>query len=91
MHGTEIGRNDTCRCGSGKKFKKCCINKPYQPSPELLADLALGQKRVKEAGEVWAKEEPPRKRMTIGLHAFAALAAGTMVDDRDWREMIDNR
>ena len=22
-----IGRNDKCFCGSGKKFKKCCINK----------------------------------------------------------------
>ena len=21
-----IGRNDPCLCGSGKKFKKCCIN-----------------------------------------------------------------
>ena len=21
-----IGRNDKCICGSGKKFKKCCIN-----------------------------------------------------------------
>lgn len=23
----EIGRNDPCFCGSGKKYKKCCINK----------------------------------------------------------------
>ena len=22
-----LGRNDPCSCGSGKKFKKCCINK----------------------------------------------------------------
>ena len=22
-----IGRNDPCPCGSGRKFKKCCINK----------------------------------------------------------------
>jgi hypothetical protein len=21
-----LGRNDKCGCGSGKKFKKCCIN-----------------------------------------------------------------
>ena len=24
----KIGRNDPCPCGSGKKFKKCCISKP---------------------------------------------------------------
>ncbi len=23
--GTKIGRNDPCLCGSGKKFKKCCL------------------------------------------------------------------
>lgn len=23
---TQIGRNDLCLCGSGKKFKKCCMN-----------------------------------------------------------------
>lgn len=22
--GAKVGRNDTCPCGSGKKFKKCC-------------------------------------------------------------------
>lgn len=24
---TRIGRNTTCPCGSGRKFKKCCIDK----------------------------------------------------------------
>lgn len=24
---TKIGRNATCPCGSGRKFKKCCIAK----------------------------------------------------------------
>ena len=23
----KIGRNDPCPCGSGKKFKKCCLRK----------------------------------------------------------------
>lgn len=22
-----VGRNDYCPCGSGKKFKRCCLNK----------------------------------------------------------------
>jgi uncharacterized protein YecA (UPF0149 family) len=22
-----VGRNDPCPCGSGKKFKKCCLDK----------------------------------------------------------------
>ena len=25
----KIGRNDPCPCGSGKKYKKCCLNKKF--------------------------------------------------------------
>jgi SEC-C motif len=24
----KTGRNDPCPCGSGRKYKKCCLNKP---------------------------------------------------------------
>ncbi|WP_406657389.1 SEC-C metal-binding domain-containing protein [Methanolobus sp. ZRKC2] len=27
---TKIGRNERCPCGSGKKYKKCCINKDQE-------------------------------------------------------------
>lgn len=30
------GRNDPCPCGSGKKFKKCCISKGHQADPISL-------------------------------------------------------
>ena len=26
----KIGRNQPCPCGSGKKYKKCCLNKPRE-------------------------------------------------------------
>jgi hypothetical protein len=32
----DVGRNDPCPCGSGKKFKKCCLNASF----ELRADAA---------------------------------------------------
>ena len=31
----KIGRNASCPCGSGKKYKKCCLNKSVSP-PETL-------------------------------------------------------
>lgn len=34
---SEIKRNDPCPCGSGKKFKKCCMNKPIQKKVSLLS------------------------------------------------------
>lgn len=32
----DIGRNDLCYCGSGKKYKKCCINKNNKDDLEKL-------------------------------------------------------
>lgn len=32
----KIGRNDPCPCGSGKKYKKCCLNRTTKPSLETL-------------------------------------------------------
>lgn len=34
----DVGRNDPCPCGSGKKFKKCCIDRPTGPAIELEED-----------------------------------------------------
>ena len=59
----KAGRNDPCPCGSGKKFKQCCLGKPSgaatqtQPqaqarSPQQLLQLAMGHHqagRLKEA------------------------------------------
>ena len=36
----KIGRNEPCPCGSGKKYKKCCIDRDVIPaSGELLNDV----------------------------------------------------
>lgn len=29
----KIGRNDPCPCGSGKKYKQCCLSKQYPALP----------------------------------------------------------
>ena len=31
----KIGRNKPCPCGSGKKYKKCCLNKEKPPESLL--------------------------------------------------------
>jgi len=37
----QVGRNDKCPCGSGKKYKKCCLNSPAKLSAG--ADLTPAQ------------------------------------------------
>src|SRR3990167_6788667 len=34
------GRNDACACGSGKKFKKCCMETSRVTTTSSLIDLA---------------------------------------------------
>ena len=31
----KVGRNAPCPCGSGKKYKKCCLDLERGPSPSL--------------------------------------------------------
>ena len=35
----KIGRNDPCPCGSGKKYKKCCLNRQYVDVKTLMRDV----------------------------------------------------
>lgn len=37
----KVGRNDPCPCGSGKKYKKCCLNKQYVDEKALISDVLL--------------------------------------------------
>ena len=79
MSNRKVGRNDLCPCQSGKKFKKCCIDKPYQPSAELLADFELGQQRIREYEEEqekqdWSKSLEPLPEIDSDLPLFEPLA-----------------
>jgi len=38
---TKIGRNDPCPCGSGKKYKKCCLGKAQHAPANALAKAAM--------------------------------------------------
>lgn len=47
----KVGRNDPCPCGSGKKFKNCCLgNSDYNETRELsqkeMQDLKFGYKNI---------------------------------------------
>jgi tetratricopeptide (TPR) repeat protein len=40
---TKSGRNDPCPCGSGKKYKRCCLVKDQQAESAALAAAAAAQ------------------------------------------------
>ncbi len=36
----KLGRNDPCHCGSGRKYKACCLDKDQAAEREALAKAA---------------------------------------------------
>ncbi|MBJ7449548.1 MAG: SEC-C domain-containing protein [Parachlamydiales bacterium] len=51
MNTSAPGRNDPCPCGSGLKYKKCCISKPPKPKFSAKVIRAGGQEVDKSATE----------------------------------------
>lgn len=53
----EIGRNDPCTCGSGKKYKKCCEEKnEAKKRAELDKQWAVSAKEMEKAKEAEEKD-----------------------------------
>ena len=40
MTKTKIGRNDPCHCGSGQKYKRCCLEQDQRTESAALAQIA---------------------------------------------------
>ncbi len=46
---TKPGRNDPCPCGSGKKYKQCCLLKDQKPAKRKFKAKVLSQPNPAEA------------------------------------------
>jgi len=70
----KIGRNDPCFCGSGKKYKHCCLNKLGPAEPDGPEELA--RRRLRRALDGHSAEM---------LH-FVRNAYGPRAIDEAWEE-----
>lgn len=56
--GSHMGRNEPCPCGSGIKYKKCCLSKDKSPEPSLVepipSRLPFGPKLIPNMTDVSA-------------------------------------
>lgn len=75
MHGVQqkdmkdIGRNDPCPCGSGKKHKKCCLGEP-----PFLVDF--GSKRI---SEIAIQNARPTSVAAFAMWDRMAAARGSII------------
>src|SRR5579884_2177083 len=56
------GRNDPCPCGSGKKYKRCCLSTvqaggPRRRTVDIVAEVRVAEERGDEDGAIRLLEE----------------------------------
>ena len=82
---TKQGRNDPCACGSGRKYKQCCANKPAQAfNPQVLmqglrtAWVNFEAQRFEQAKEICHKiiQAVPAQIDAVHLLGLIALKDG---------------
>ena len=52
----KIGRNDFCPCGSGKKYKKCCLAKEQETDVRRREEMAAVPRTLEWLAERYSKE-----------------------------------
>jgi len=76
-----VGRNDPCHCGSGRKYKHCCLEKDEAKARTARAKAAAKAAKAAPPGETEAdaaqpkkapkpRTEQPWKRSAINTHGF---------------------
>jgi len=85
------GRNDPCPCGSGRKFKKCCIDKlsgesaqqPVGPPDAQRLDMARAAMRQHDFGRARQLLQPLLRGKSVDAPTWA-LAGGVEMQDQQF-------
>ena len=54
------GRNEPCHCGSGRKYKQCCLAKDEAAATKARADAAARQDATPAEATAAAPKRPPK-------------------------------
>ena len=76
-----MGRNDPCPCGSGKKYKKCCLTKDQKSDQEAVSTGSMNPVVT------WVLNEPHLK-YTFDLLAKKYMD-GTVNDEIRFNRFVD--
>ncbi|MBW2144739.1 MAG: type I methionyl aminopeptidase [Deltaproteobacteria bacterium] len=82
--GTEkVGRNDPCPCGSGRKFKKCCLGKDQNPKSGNIKDLYFQKYKIqlKENKDIEGIRKAGRLALDTLDMVESKIRAGIITDE----------
>ena len=92
----KLGRNDPCSCGSGKKYKKCCLEKkPLEhtvivASPEPLHGLPYDKERMAFTGGLTLDDRLIKPIVTYSQTHYKSDSGKEKVIDRIHGKVIPN-
>ncbi len=79
-----IGRNDPCPCGSGKKYKKCCVNKADNPLFSEINNLPMIYKDLRKSARIKTCIYPDHtlcSEKIVGAHSIQNNKILTKISD----------
>ncbi len=71
----KVGRNDPCPCGSGRKYKKCCLGKDKAAGPQAPTQAAPSSRTQSPLQEI-------DRRLSARLVLYAQRRFGARWDER---------
>lgn len=84
-----IGRNDPCHCGSGKKYKKCCLAKDEEEARKQAMPASVLKAQSKPAAQ--ERKERPKPPPDPRIEAWNARYKKFESADYEERIAIFNR
>ncbi|MBU9722950.1 SEC-C domain-containing protein [Bacillus alkalicola] len=93
----DIGRNDPCFCGSGKKYKKCCINlnkEEIQPSITIDAPFEEVDRDIEQGYTFFYKNEASQACdywVAAWMKCLEWIAVSDIKDIQEADRLIDDR
>ena len=79
--GDDLGRNDACHCGSGRKYKHCCLDKDEAAAHAKASTDAQVEARTDQPAEALDQQRPPKprsyqpwKRSATNTHSFQRMS-----------------
>jgi methionyl aminopeptidase len=78
-----IGRNDPCPCGSGRKYKKCCLTKESNAEPGDVKNLYYQRHKIqlKENHDIEGIREAGRLALATLDAVEAVIKPGIITDE----------
>jgi len=79
----KVGRNDPCPCGSGLKFKKCCLGKEQNPESANIKDLYFQKYKIqlKENKDIEGIRKAGRLALDTLDMVESKIRAGIITDE----------